>query len=62
MTKVSNTSRNPFIIKVFLIRQGIGAAGSARAAVIALTDKELLLGEAGAYQLYDRFFAHYLCR
>lgn len=62
MTKVSNTSRNPFIINAFLTRQGIGAATSARAAVVALTDKELLLEEARAYQLYDRFFAHYLCR
>ena len=62
MTKVSNTSRNPFIIKAFLTRQGIGAASSARAAVIALTNKELLLEEARAYQMYDRFFAHYLCR
>lgn len=48
--------------KSFISRYGLGAASTVNTAAKALTDKELLLVDGLEYQVYDRFFAHYLRR
>lgn len=44
----------------FLQKYRLGSASTVRSAVLALTDKELLLEDNGNYCVYDRFFSHWL--